>query len=233
MKKTIILSSLTAILATACATPSYNYTPDVKYVSRPDIGVKTTAAVGDEMLVQGNLSAKDGISLASAEKVSLYSFSPGFYPQVGDDEKNTYYSFILGDEKNPVGGLGSAKKGVIADPIKNIAITKEDAKFCAVTAYNIKTCKKDIVFRKDNRSNESLDSFQQTLIYSGRVGNKVNIGYREFSGDRARPAFNNDVEYDLDSDKTIAYKGADIQILSADNKEITYIVNKNFRQPTR
>lgn len=233
MKKSIILASLTAILTTACATPNYNYVPDVKYISRPDIGVKTTAAVGDEMLVQGNLSAKDGISLSSAEKVSMYSFSPGFYPQVGDDEKNTYYSFAVGDGKTPISGLGSAKRGVLADPLQSIAVSKEDSKFCAVTAYNIKTCKKDISFRKDNRSNESLDSFQQTLIYSGRVGNKINIGYREFSGDRARPAYNNDVEYDLNADKVIAYKGADIQILSANNKEITYIVNKNFRQPTK
>jgi hypothetical protein len=108
--------------------------------------------------------------------------------------------------------------------------TKEDSKFCAITAYNIKTCKKDVSFRKDNRTNESLDSFQQTLIYSGRVGNKVNIGYREFSGDRARPAYNNDVEYDISTDKVIAYKGADIQIINADNKEITYIVNRNFKQ---
>ena len=33
-------------------------------------------------------------------------------------------------------------------------------------------------------------SFQQTLIYSGKVGNKINIGYRETSNDIARPAFN-------------------------------------------
>lgn len=38
---------------------------------------------------------------------------------------------------------------------------------------------------------KDTNSFQQTLIYNGKVGNKINIGYREFSGDLARPAFAN------------------------------------------
>lgn len=184
------------------------------------------------MVVQGNLSAQDGIKLTTSEKVSLYTFSPGFYPESGSDEKHSYYSFVTGDGQNSIGGLGSAKKSIIADPIKSIAITKEDQQFCAVTILNLKTCKKGIPFKKDNRSNESLDSFQQTLLYSGRVGDKINISYREFSGNSARPAFNNDVEYDLNESRTIAYKGAEIDVLEADNRSITYIVKRNFRQPT-
>ena len=72
------------------------------------------------------------------------------------------------------------------------------------------------------------NSFQQTLIYSGRVGDKVNIGYREFSSNVARPAFNNDVEYDLSESDTIGYRGAELQILEATNRSITYRVIRNF-----
>lgn len=222
---------LTALALQACATPTYNYAPENEYISRPKIGVKTIAAVGDEMLVQGNLSERDGVSLTQPYKVSMYSFSPGFYPEVGDDAKDTFFSFIHGNGKSSVSGLGTAKKGVIADPIKNIAISKTSGKFCAVTILNFKTCSNKVVYKKEKKSNESMSSFQQTIIYSGRVGDKINIGYREFSGSRARPAYNNDVEYDLSSDKTIAYKGAEIDVVSADNKEIIYVVNKNFRQP--
>ncbi|MCI2286140.1 IS982 family transposase [Colwellia sp. MSW7] len=57
---------------------------------------------------------------------------------------------------------------------------------------------------------------------------KINVGYREFSNNSARPAFNNDVEYDLSSSNLIGYKGASIEVIKADNSSITYKVIKNF-----
>ncbi len=77
------------------------------------------------------------------------------------------------------------------------------------------------------------DSFQQTLLYSGKVGNKINIGYREFSNSLARPAFNNNVEYDLSESKTIAYKGAQLEVLEATNQHIKFRLIKNFNSAAR
>jgi hypothetical protein len=74
----------------------------------------------------------------------------------------------------------------------------------------------------------SNDSFQQTLIYSGKVGDKINIGYREFSGNMARPSFNNNVEYDLSQSMFIGYKGVKIEVLEANNQHIKYKVIQNF-----
>ena len=70
--------------------------------------------------------------------------------------------------------------------------------------------------------------FQQVLIFNGIVGNKLKIGYREFKDEMARPAFNNEVEYDLNTSKTIGYKGCQIEVIKADNESITYKVVKNF-----
>lgn len=85
-------------------------------------------------------------------------------------------------------------------------------------------------FEKRKRPLASNDSFQQTLIYSGKVGDKINIGYREFSGNLARPAFNNNVEYDLSDSMLIAYKGARIEVLEANNQFIKYRVIENFNK---
>jgi hypothetical protein len=76
----------------------------------------------------------------------------------------------------------------------------------------------------------SDNAFQQTLIYSGKIGNKVNIGYREFSRNMARPAFNNDVEYDLSESNQIGYKGALLEIIDANNQNITFKVLRNFNK---
>ena len=56
----------------------------------------------------------------------------------------------------------------------------------------------------------------------------VTLGYREFSNDTARPAFNNDVDYDLKNTKIIGYKGARIEVIEANNQNITYKVLSNF-----
>ena len=72
------------------------------------------------------------------------------------------------------------------------------------------------------------DAVQPTLIYLGRIDNKINIGYREFMNNQARPAFSNDAEYDLGESYTIGYKGAKLEILEATNEFIKFVVIRNF-----
>jgi hypothetical protein len=98
-----------------------------------------------------------------------------------------------------------------------------------MTIYNIIASCNQAPFERKNWETANKNSFQQTLIYNGKVGNKINIGYREFSSDTARPAFNNDVEYDLSESKQIGYKGALIDVLEANNQEIKYKVIRSFK----
>jgi len=65
-------------------------------------------------------------------------------------------------------------------------------------------------------------------MYSGRVGNRLRISYREFLNDLARPAFQNEAEYDLDESNIISYQGARLEIIRADNNGIVYKVLKSF-----
>jgi hypothetical protein len=214
----------------ACASLPSNYTPEVEYISQPELGVVWSTPVGGKILTQGKLTTRRGISLNPPSIFTgFYKLSEGFYPEVGEDEDNKYYSFIKGDGKNSLDGFGTVKKDLIADPVKNIQISKRNGRFCLVTILNTLSCMKGVGFREDERIDKDVDSFLQTLTYSGIVGDKINIGYREFSSSAARPAFGNDVEYDLSIDNIIAYKGAEIKVIEANNKKITYIVNKNFK----
>ena len=95
---------------------------------------------------------------------------------------------------------------------------------------NLEVCTSDTDYEKKKYPIASSDSFQQTLIYSGKIGDKINVGYREFSNDLARPAFNNDVEYDLSESMTIGYKGCQIEVIGATNQFIKYKVLSNFNQ---
>jgi hypothetical protein len=67
-------------------------------------------------------------------------------------------------------------------------------------------------------------SFRQEFIYNGGSGSSVKFIYREFTGDMARPAFTQELEYDLDEGSVIGFKGLRIEILSATNIELEYRV---------
>jgi hypothetical protein len=64
--------------------------------------------------------------------------------------------------------------------------------------------------------------FRRELVYSGVSGSAVRLTYREFSDGVARPAFTEDLSYDLSAGKEIGYKGARLRILKADNTGIRY-----------
>ncbi|RVU47065.1 hypothetical protein [Rubrivivax rivuli] len=74
------------------------------------------------------------------------------------------------------------------------------------------------------------DSLQQTLLYNGKIGNRITLAYRELQNNMARPAFNNTVEYDLSESNVIGYKGARIEVIKATNTEITYRIISGFQK---
>lgn len=216
MKK--ITSVLVLVLATSgCVSVKYNgsngkATP----IDRPEIGKVVVASIGDPLLEKGMVVEENVLDVY--EKMGGFSYTiPALrYLQIGFDEKNDFYS-AQGVIRNP-----------LADPFQALSVSKANNKeLCVVTSFGQPVCYQGN-FKKATKISQEGTSFQQTLLYSGRVGDKLKISYREFSNNSARPAFNNDVEYDFSTSKTIAYKGAMLEVISADNTSITYKVIRNF-----
>jgi hypothetical protein len=70
----------------------------------------------------------------------------------------------------------------------------------------------------------SDDSFQEELIYTGREGDIIHISYREFKKDFARPAFYQELIYDLSKSDKIVFKQFKIKVVEATNEYIKFIV---------
>jgi hypothetical protein len=215
MKKILILIAL--LMMTGCTTVRLNGTNTfIKTVDYPEVGKMITVYVGDHMVQKGSIFEENVLRVRKSIDGTLYDIPAEIYPQIGFDEKQDFYSAV------------GVVRGGLSDPVRALALKKEDpAKLCVITVFGASACYEGD-FERQKQVSESGNSFQQTLIYSGRVGNKINIGYREFSNDKARPAFNNDVEYDLSSSNIIGYKGALIEVLNADNSSITYKLIRNF-----
>jgi hypothetical protein len=222
MKKIAVFAVLAMILA-GCAAPKYNYRAQSTQIKEPAVGELVTRQVGDPMLRQGNYREHESIYVATRAEVSwAYTLEPGYYLKHGEDERAEYFVPGGGNE------AGSITKGFLADPWKSVMVRKDENDLCVVTVFNAYQCRSGADFEKKNKAVVFQDSFQQTLIYNGRIGNKVNVGYREFSGNYARPAFNNNVEYDLSDSNVIGYKGAQIEVIEATNQYVKYKVLRHF-----
>jgi len=79
-----------------------------------------------------------------------------------------------------------------------------------------------------------LGTATQSLTYSGKQGMVIKIFYRETSNDIARPAFTQELTYDITDDRVITFRNTKIQIIEATNSTITFIVLEcpAFEQPS-
>lgn len=225
MKNIVVIVGLSVFLF-GCATPKEMYVPKVQNLSEPPVGTVANANIGDKLLTQGTLVERMAICFPGDQKFYMGStITKGCFAKSSDDVGFEFYT------TSTENGSGRAYD-LLGVPLPyGLAVRKSDNAVCPVgVTGNASTmgCKVGLNFEKKNWASSNTDSFQQTLIYNGKVGNKINIAYREFSSNLARPAFNNDVEYDLSQSKQIGYKGALLEVIDANNQSITYKVIKNF-----
>ncbi|WP_312741647.1 hypothetical protein [Cedecea neteri] len=223
MKQLCFIAVLAFLLA-GCTSPKYNYAPKTESYSEPPIGSINTAYVGDSLIKQGVSQVSDGLKVVSPARVSwAYTVTPGLLKKIGEDEKADYY-FLTGSNDS-----ANVDKAALADMWQGIMVEKKTNALCVITVFGVTACETNMPIEKAKLQMSGDSSFQQALLYNGKVGNKINIGYREFSANTARPAFNNDVEYDLSESKTIGYKGARFEVIEASNQSIKYKIISNFR----
>lgn len=215
--RVLAAATTAALVLSGCTSVKYNGGGSREYyINEPLPGQVATRSIGDEMLTKGKVVEEYVLAVRQPIQGALYAVPAGDYVQVGSDERNYFYS--------PIG----VTKSPIADPITALAVGRTPgSELCAVSVFGTSSCYAGN-FARTKRTRAGQTGFHQTLLYNGRVGNKINIGYREFNNDMARPAFNNDVEYDLSASAVIGYKGASIEIIKADNSSITYRVLRSF-----
>lgn len=223
-----ILFLLGCALLTGCATvPSIpkNYNPTITNTSIPTLGGVNTVSIGETMIKQGTLVTYDAVEMQHGERVGNLYFlgnsDENTFIKVGFNNQIDYYHIGVIPRVHPTSIIGTLALGRSTNIACIIRASTGLVRCNPENEQPVKFKEKKIeIFKKD--------ALQQVLYYNGKVGNKINIGYREFMGDIARPAFNNDVEYDLKESKTIAYKGAIIEVVNANNQSITYKIVKNF-----
>ncbi len=219
----IISVMIFTLMMFGCSTINYNYEAKIAYFSKPALNEVVEAYVGDYMIDQGKSVTQDVLILNRTIDGALYDIHKGSYYRVGEYKGASYFSPTT-SKGQPI----SYAVGFVDAPIALHISSKR--KVCVTSvSYQVAACYEGSFTIKEKTVVDS-QAFQQTLIYNGSVGKKLNISYREFSNSSARNAFTNDVEYDMRKSNLISYKGARIEVISYDNSVIKFRVLKHFRE---
>ena len=216
------LCLLVAAVTSGCSTSRTIYSPSSTPVSLPPIGDVNIAYPGDPMLTQGTQRVYVAISINSPTQIGEFVLPAGKYLKEGESNAAEFFSW---DEVSRPSNGGIVSNG---QTLKSVALIKDSTSVCVQTFTSVTYCADSHQFQKTSTAVQDSDRFQRTLLYSGKVGNKINVSYREFADQFARVAFTNTAEYDLSESKVIGYKGAQVEVLEATNQYIRYRVLRNF-----
>ena len=204
MKSTVSKLAIAALSIAAISGCAARRQLPVEPVTFPAVGSVSTRNVGESLISHGYARLVPKLIIAETAKIGEVSVPRGTY--YFNAENADRIKFLLGNLE--------------------LYLYKDSKKICVDKGK----CS-DMPYTIENSLGAPMaNQFQQTLLYNGKIGNRIALGYREFSGDVARPAFSNEVSYDLSESTTLGYKGARIEVIKATNTEITYKVVSGFIQ---
>lgn len=88
-----------------------------------------------------------------------------------------------------------------------------------------------LLFERTTVVREQEGAFRAQILYSGVDGSTLRTTYREFAGDFARPAFSQELQYDLRQDSIISFRSVRIEVLEAGNTRLEYVVEEDGGLP--
>ena len=193
----------------------------------PEIGTQSTVDVGQTILSKAYLTRTPGIKVPTtvSEVVNspgVTAIQAGAIPLLTVSDSGKYY----GDSRATYTMLGATvpsgeRAGIYVpnDPTQSAVIYHYTSSY-KLGKVPVSGIQPTVI------ETWGEDSFKRELVYLGVQQNSITIQYREFKNDIARPAFTQEIKYDLSQGKEIGYKGSRFEIVRATNTELVYKVLK-------
>lgn len=200
-------------------------------INLPPLNADSEAEVGQSMVQAARKTVTPAIKVTeeiihqipNSTKVKII---PSQLPLIGTDQNGAYYRANR-TSSSIYNFIGDAR-GIAGVYVPNIEPTSTQVFWHWDSDGNrgSRSPHPGIKYETTTIEQLGIDSFKRELVYQGVSQNTVSIRYREFNQDLARPAFTEDLKYDLSHGDIIGYKGARFQIIKANNLNIRYKVLK-------
>lgn len=226
------LASADDFVRTPVPTPAVE--ASTSYVLRPAIGEVARAEVGESLYSEGasTVTKRYTGTLHEAVTIQMENYRldapAGAVQEVLSQTRNPRPMMCFPVKRTSIGGLFGSRgfSGCLVDTQGNktfdtatFAHRSGDFPLTKPVAYTTETHKSTAL---------ELDRFQVDVLYQGMSKGEVKISYRESADGLARPAFNQDVAYELAPDGTavIGFKGMRLRVLKATGQSIEYVLEK-------
>jgi regulatory protein YycI of two-component signal transduction system YycFG len=211
-----------SILLTSCLVKKFAITPNSKTIYSPDNEQLNTSEIGITLVSKETAKKYEAIEITKEVKIrpriSVKTLKIGeIFIKKFETEKFDLYENI----NDPTYGIAISKNK--EDPkVYSTGPTGIGLKF-VVSKYPLK-------YKLTESPMKSDDYYKQEFIYNGKIGNGIKFIYREFVNDYARPAFTQNLQYDLSEDTIIGFRGLRLQVIKATNTKIEYKILNYFEK---
>lgn len=227
--KSLFLSILTLALLTGCATANVDNASPVflKTGQTPALKKTSTASVGEVMFSQYRYLSRTGFRLDEPVNLPIglgrIRAQQGTFLTTGTMDNKPVYCTEGRSYIDPLTGPhSSACFEATADKLTRVHATPGMVRLS-------KDMPRPVAFSNSEMTTTDDSSFKYELLYQGINKRTARVSYREFVRDLARPAYFQDVSYDLEDLPTVvSFRSVSIKIFSADNNTIKYEVLSGF-----
>ena len=218
MKKIYIIL-LISMLLTSCGVKKYSIIPKPETTYSPEINQSKTSEIGITLVSKETAQKYDAIEITKEVKIKpniVKTLKIGeTFIKTFETEKFDLYENI----DNPNFGIALSK---------NNESTKTYSTGPTGNGLQFQIPKYALEYKLTEKPIKNDDYYKQEFIYNGRVGNGIKFIYREFTNDYARPAFTQDLQYDLSDDSIIGFRGLRLEVINATNTKIEYEILNHF-----
>jgi hypothetical protein len=187
---------------------------ETKAIEAPAVGTLVSAAVGDVVATRERITARRGAfirNVSTGQEIALVETY-----QDGEVWYCDFPNLFCYRDTDNDDHLDRLKSGRNTAPM-NVIINHQPFR---------------IPYRKSDAVVSTPDSFRMQLLNQGVDGRTLRLSYREFTNNFARPAFQQDLTYNIvpSGPTAVSFRGLQLTILSADNSGMQYRVDRQFLQ---
>ena len=217
----------------ATVQPSQRYVAQAQMVNFPAVGLEAEAEIGQTLVSKANVLRTPAImiendvselisqSLTNNRWSGTIIIPRGKLIKDSENADGTFYKSRGAARYATAAGNLPMPVGVFV-PNDSRAPAVSFVFHTAIGATGYEFGKTAVAYTKTVDEAWSKDSFKSELIYGGLSQKTISISYREFSDGTARPAFSQELKYDLNDSDMIGFRGARFQVIKATNTSIRY-----------
>lgn len=207
-----------SILFISCGVQSIPVIPESKTSNTPEINTLITSEIGEKLVSKEIGHKYKAIKVTKGRKpkpgyiISEIKEGDIFYHNSNTSKYNLYRN-----ENDSTFGLAIPKDG------GNPRVYTNNGNGITFS-FN-----KDIIeYTNTSKPDTEREYIRQEIIYNGRVGTALKFIYREYTKDYIKPAFTQELQYDISEGKVIGFRGLRLEVINTTNTNIEYKVLSYF-----